>query len=105
MTMHGEGTVAVRAEAVTIVLTLVRVDAQARVFVRMKRAKIQPAPSTWPGAIEAQQICDVVGLIVMGDGDSCAMPLHSWFGAWLSSRHQLRQSRVPILAVGQEGHV
>ena len=52
--MGGKRTVAVRAEAVAIVLATVRVDAQAGVFVSMKWAEIQPAPSTWPGAIEAE---------------------------------------------------
>jgi len=98
--MRGQGTVAVRAETVAIVLSTLRVDAQAGVLISMKRAEIRSAPSSWPGTIEAQQIGDVVGLIVPIDGDACAMLLPGWFGKWLRWRHQLRQAGAPILAVG-----
>src|SRR5215213_152613 len=80
--MGGKRTVAVRAETVAILVAMVRIDAQAGVPVGMKRAKIQPAPSTWPGAIEAQQLHEVVGLIELGDGDCCAMPLPGSFRKW-----------------------
>ena len=98
--MRRKRTVAVRAETVAIQVAMVRIDAQAGVLVAMKWAKIQPAPSTWPGTIAAQQIREVVGLIELGDGDCCAMPLPGSFRKWLWWWHQLRQTSAPVLAVG-----
>jgi hypothetical protein len=73
MAMRGEQAVALRAETPAIASPVLRVHAQAGVVIPMKRAKIQPAPSGGSGAIEAQQIRDIVGLIVLGDGDAYAM--------------------------------
>jgi hypothetical protein len=99
--MFGEGTVAVRAEAAAILLSTLRVHAQAGMLIRVKRAKIQTTPSGWPGPIELEEILDVVGLIVPGDGDSCAIPLGSgWPGCSLGWKRQLEEAGAAVLAVG-----
>ena len=72
--MSGEGTVAVRAEAAAIVLSAVRVNAQARMLIRMEWAKIQPASSGGSGSVVSDEILYVMDLVVPSDGDSVAVP-------------------------------
>src|SRR5262245_45083996 len=76
----GEGTVAMRAEAAAIALSTPHVDAQARMLIRVERAEIQIAPSPWSGSIKADDILDVVSLIVSRDSDSFAVSLPNWPG-------------------------
>jgi hypothetical protein len=97
----GEGTVAVCAEAAAIALSAVRVDTQARVIIRVEWAEIQPASPGWPGSVKLDQILDIVGLIVPGNGGSCAMWVGGgWPGAKLGWTRQCGKVGATVLTVG-----
>jgi hypothetical protein len=66
--VFGERAVAECAQTVDIATSSGGVDLQAGVLVRMEWAEIQSASPGWPGPIEADQILDVVSLVVVGDG-------------------------------------
>src|SRR5215212_8295039 len=69
-----EWAIAVSTKAATVELSTVCVDTETRMLIRVKWAEIQPAPLRWPGSIEPDQILDVVGLVVLADGYSFAVP-------------------------------
>ena len=66
-------TIAVRAQTVRVAASLGGINLQAGVFIRVKGAEIQPAPPSWSGPIKPDQILDVMGLIVLGNGYSLAV--------------------------------
>src|SRR5438876_9859680 len=67
----------------------------------MKRAEIQPAPSGRPCAVVPDQILDIVGLVVSGDGDSFTVSLGGgWPGCSLRKKRQFGEASAGVLAVG-----